>query len=223
MAIVKPGQVGDFNGKIGQVVLTKWRDVNVGRSAPKKSTKPPTLARLDQQSKFGLVTGFLGSIADLLAIGYQSSGSPKLTPMNAAVRYHLSNAVTGVYPDYQMDYTKVVISNANVKGEIDGGYTVSATAVADAKVTVTWLASSADALANKLTSPADQLYLVFYNITKQRFVTFESKGTRAALTTTVQIPRSFVGNKIHAYMFFVSPDGKSVSVTEQLGSFTLLA
>lgn len=223
MATVKSGKVGRFNGKIGDVVIYKREGILLGRDVPSKSTKPPTLAQLDQQSKFGLVTSFLSSISDLLAVGYQSSGSANLTPMNAAVRYHLSNAVTGVYPNYQLDYTKVLISNANVKGEIDGGYTVSATPVADAKVTVTWLASSADALANKSTSPTDELYLVFYNITQGRFVTYESKGTRAALTTTVQIPRSFVGNKMHAYMYFVSPDGKSVSVTEQLGGFTLLA
>lgn len=223
MATVKSGKVGVFRGKIGDVVIYKREGQLLGRDVPSKSTKPPTLAQLDQQSKFGLVTSFLSSIADLLAIGYQSSGSGNLTPMNAAVRYHLSNAITGVYPDYQLDYTKVVISNANVKGEIDGGYTVSATPVADAKVTVTWLASSADALANKLTSPADQLYLVFYNITKGRFVTFEGKGTRADLTTTAQIPRSFVGNKMHGYLFFVSPDGKSVSVSDDLGGFTLIA
>lgn len=220
MATVKPGQVGDFNGKIGQVVLSKWRDVNVGRSTPKKSTKPPTLAQLDQQSKFGLVTGFLSSISDILAIGYQA-GSGGVTPMNAAVSHHLSNGITGVYPNYALDYTKVVISNPSSKNEIDSGYAASVLAVADAKVTVSWITN--DPPANKATSLTDQVYLVFYNITKNRFVTFEGKGTRAALSTTSQIPRSFIGDKFHGYLFFVSQNGKSVSYSDELGGFTLIA
>ncbi|HEY0175694.1 MAG TPA: DUF6266 family protein, partial [Pedobacter sp.] len=200
--------------------ISNWRDVTVGRSTPKKSTKPPTPAQLDQQSQFGLVTGFLGNISDILALGYQF-GPKGITPMNAAVRYHLNTAVKGAYPEYQLDYTKVVISNGNAKNEIDGGIDASALAVADAKVTVSWI--TAEHTDDNPTLPADLACLVFYSTTKQRFVTFKGKAERSLLSTTVQIPRSFVGDNFQGYLFFVSPNRKSVSFSDYLGSFTLIA
>ncbi len=221
MATVKSGKVGRFNGKIGDVVIYKREGKLLGRDVPSKSSKAPTLAQLTQQVKFSLVNSFAGNISDILTIGYQHSRANGMTAMNAAVSYHLNNAVTGVYPDFQLDYSKVRVSDAKGKGEIDGGYASSLLPAADAKVTVSWIVQ--DPAGIPATAPADLVYLVFYNITKERFVTFQKKAARSLLTTTAQIPRSFIGDSFHGYLFFVSEDGKSVSDSEDLGPFTVIA
>lgn len=221
MATVKSGKVGVFNGKVGDVVIYKRDGILLGRDVPSKSTKPATLAQLTQQAKFGLVNSFVSGLSDLIAIGYQHKRANGITPLNAAVSYHLNNAVIGTYPNFTLDYSKVVVSNVKGKGEIDGGFAASAIAVADAKVTVSWITQ--DPPSNAETQLTDAVYLVFYNITQDRSVTYESKGTRSALITTVQIPRAFIGNKFHGYLFFVSTDGKSVSYSDDLGAFTLIA
>jgi hypothetical protein len=118
MAIVKSGQVGDFSGKIGQSVIAKWRQLTVGRSTPKKSTKKATDEQLDTQSKFKLVTTFVSRIGTTIALGYRNT-SGNLTPYNTAVQYHIQNAVTGVYPNYGIDMAKVVLSNPRMVNDID--------------------------------------------------------------------------------------------------------
>lgn len=220
MAIVKPGKSGTFNGKIGDVVITRWRDKIVSRDVPTPSTKPKTVPQLTQQSKVRLVGKFLSSISSVIAVGFQSNAKG-ITEMNAAMSQHLQTAITGAYPNFTLDYTKVVISSPKAKTQIDDGYGAKAVAVADAKVTVSWTVQ--DPTAFPLTTPDDLGYLVFYDTNTGRFVIYAGKGTRSALTVTAQISRSLVGHKFHGFMFFTSADQKYVSESEYLGPFTLIA
>lgn len=219
MAIVKVGKSGTFIGKIGDVVLARWKNKIVSKDVPTPSSKPKTVPQLNQQSRFKLVTEFFTKLSGVLAIGYQTQRNV-MTPVNAAVQAHLKTAVTGVYPNYTLDFTKIMVTDPLPNTQIDTGFGATAVAIADAKVKVTWTIN--DPVSNAGTKPEDLVYLVFYNSNTKRFVLYPNKGIRSALTTTAQIPRSFVGNKFYTYMFFVSTDGKFVSETEQLGSFTLL-
>lgn len=220
MATLKRSIVGVFNGKIGEAVLTTWKDQLVARSLPTKSKKPATAAQLAQRLRFGLITGFFGDISDIIAIGYPANNGG-LTPVNAAVQYNLPIAITGTYPGYAIDFTKLEISSAKGTTEIDGGFAPTITAIAGAKVTVSWI--TGDPVANKATKDTDLAYLVFYSTTKQRFVTFEATAERSVLTKTAALPKSFVGDKFQGYLFFASADGKAVSYSDYLGQFTLIA
>lgn len=220
MATVKPGKSGTFNGKIGDVVISKWKGLLVSRDVPTPSKKPKTLAQLDQQSKLKLVPPFFAKLSDIITLGYQTPGK-NMTAMNTAIQAHLKTAIAGVYPNYTLDFTKVMITSPFWKTEIDGGYGATGVAVADAKVKVTWTLQ--DPPANATTSAADTVYLVFYDTVTQRFTLYANKALRSALTVTAQISRASVGHKFQGYMFFVSPDGKSVSFSEYLGAFTLIA
>ena len=220
MAILIRSIVGRFNGKIGEAVLTKWKTILVGKSLPTKSTKPPTVAQLVQRLRFGLVTGFFSNLADFIAIGYQNHPEG-VTPMNFATQSHFS-AITGVYPNYVLDFTKIKVSNPwKLKYEIDGGFTPAAVAIAGNKVTVSWILT--DVVQNKSTLDTDMAYLVFYSVNKGKFVTYGGIAERSLLKATATMPRSFIGDKFHGYLFFVSPDGKLVSESEYLGQFTLIA
>lgn len=46
MAILQQGSLGVFTGKIGALVIAKWKSKYVGRGAPKKSSKEATVLQL---------------------------------------------------------------------------------------------------------------------------------------------------------------------------------
>ena len=217
MAIVKPGHVGDFTGKIGRVVVSKFRKLIVGRSAPSPSTKPPTKKQLDQQMKFGLVTGFLGKMNRVINMGYASSGNSG--PMNSAVKDNLELAISGIYPNYELDYTKVMLTKSN--NPIDGGFRTSVTALAEAQVTVTWLMHLREGDEQELGDPNDLVNLAFHSVTKGKTVFYFGKAKRSVLTSTFDLPFSLIGDQFQAYLFFTSADGTSISNSDYVGSFTL--
>jgi hypothetical protein len=52
MGIIRQGILGGFRKKTGSVVGAYWRKLDVIRGLPRKSSKPPTIAQLNQQLKF---------------------------------------------------------------------------------------------------------------------------------------------------------------------------
>ena len=106
MGTFKPGPMGVVKGLIDTIVASKWKDTFVVKGRPSKSNKPATLQQADQRIRFALVTTLQKRIGSTISVGYQDAGK-NLTPMNAASRYHLANAVIGIYPDYLFDFTYV--------------------------------------------------------------------------------------------------------------------
>lgn len=219
MAILKPGQVGDFNGKIGQVVVTKWRQLTVGRSTPKKSTKKASIEQTDHRSKFSLVMNLMSRLGSTISVGYQNS-SGNLTPMNVAMKYHMAEAITGVYPDYTIDYSAVVLTQPRMNNEIDWVDSYAVNAAVDSKVTIAW---ALDKYPNAASKPTDLLYVVFYNVSKKRFMTYDGVAERSLLTTSLRVPQISDTDIIHGWAFFVSPNKKFVSRSEYLGVMNLKA
>lgn len=217
MAIVTPGKVGRFNGKIGDVVISKYRELIVGRSTPSKSTKPPTKKQLDQQMRFALVTAFFGKMTKVTSTRYLSYGN--LGGLNAAVKDHLESALLGVYPNYQLDYTKVMVTKGN--GELVGGFNPSLVALAEAQASVSWLMRIRQGQGQDSADAKDLVSVVFYNSTKKKSVFYFDAAERNALTITCDLPWSFVGDQFQVYLFFTSIDGQRVSDSEYVGTFTL--
>jgi len=110
MAIITKGILGGFSGTVGTVVGSTWRGIEYMRSRPTfPKDRQFTPAQVDQQLKFGLVTRFTQTIADLLNLTYKHYAD-RQTGRNSAVSYLLQHAVTGSSPGFQLDYAKVLVS-----------------------------------------------------------------------------------------------------------------
>ena len=109
MGTYKKGVLGPFSGKIGTVIGSTWNGIEYMRSLPKASTKAASDLQLINRAKFGLVNGFLGPIIALLVMGYKSIAVGK-TGFNMAASHLISEGITGVYPDFAINYAKVVFS-----------------------------------------------------------------------------------------------------------------
>lgn len=216
MATYKPGPFGPFTGKIGTVVGTKWKKLNVARGVPSKSGKPPVLAQLEQRAKFALVTQFLANHTDLINLGFQRT-SGNITPMNVAVKYHLQNAITGIYPDYTIDYKKVLFSKG--ADGVQNGYNLQMVIEADRAIQITW---EMDSFESKKTLPTDSIYVVLYAPEINQFAVSYGGSLRSSLKRKISVSRSFQGLKTHSWIFFVSADQKQVSQTQYMGEMTII-
>ncbi|SFE98337.1 hypothetical protein SAMN05518672_113150 [Chitinophaga sp. CF118] len=207
------GPLGPFIGKVGSIIGSIVKGRNIITSLHTKSNRPATEAQLNQRVKFGMVTGFLGYFGDLIEIGFQTHKIPG-SAMNAAVAYNLKYAVTGVSPNFSINYPELSFS----RGKLIGPKNSAIQALAGANIKFTWLANPA---ALKLTNPTDQLQILVYNPAKNEFATEVSAALRSDLTYTLQLPHDFSGDKVHCYMAFADIEGR-VSDSLYAGSITLL-
>lgn len=202
MGIIKNGILGGFRKKVGNISGAFWRDLNVIKTLPKASGKPATQKQIDQRNKFGLVTGFLSSMSDLIDTGYMKGSST--SPMNEAVAYHLKHAITGAGPNFALDYTKIKFSSGKLS--IPSTFGVNVTAAG--KVDFSW---SADGLDHKFKDATDVINVLAYNPTKNQFVSLMAAAPRSALKVVLQMPVDFVGDSVHCYFSFSSTKKKNLN------------
>jgi len=197
MGIIRQGILGGFRNKTGSVVGAYWRKLNVIRGLPRKSSKPPTQAQLNQQFKFGLVTGFLSWIGDLIELGFKSVIGSSVSPMNYAVAYHLKNAITGVAPDFMIDYAKVIFSKGKLELPIDADVTSNP----GAELEFNWMPGGPD---DRYLDETDMLSILIYNPTLNRFVKLTNAAPRSAGTYTLTVPATYGSQEVHCYISFNS-------------------
>ena len=216
MGTYNPGVFGTFNGKVGSVVASKWKGIKVVKNYPEKSSKPKSEPQLSQTSQFGLVGSFLKKAAGLISVGYQGV-SGAVTPWNIALKYHLEEAITGTYPNFQLNYEMVRLSLED--SAMDWAPDAKAIAVAGMMVKVSW---KLDANASKSTQPTDKAYIFLYNPAKKKSVSVTGNMLRSALSRDLPMPSYFTGDVLYSWLFFTSADGKIVSETQYLGSVTII-
>jgi len=216
MGTYNPGVFGTFNGKVGSVVACKWKGVKVVKNYPEKSSKPKSELQLSHTSKFGLVGSFLKRASVLISVGYQGV-SGAVTPWNIALKYHLKNAITGAYPNFQLNYEKVRLSlNDNLMTPAPDAKVV---ALAGGMIKASW---KMETNANKSTQPTDKVYILLYNPDKDTSLNVNGWVLRSGLSADMPMPGYFTGDVLYGWLFFTSADGKIVSDTQYLGSVTVI-
>jgi len=219
MSKVTPGTAGVLLGKTGDVVISRWRGILVGKRSPRASTKAPSESALEIRARLAVVGSHISNFSEAIAMGFKTDKGKK-TAMNLAMSYHLRNAVTGQYPNYALDYSKIVISDPVIKRTIDDGGEVTVIAEPQGKIKVSWLTGD---YGNPSSLPSDRPYAVFHDPSSgYSFIQGFKGSVRSTLTQTYNISTRFAGNKIHGYLFFVSANGKLSSLTHYLPPITLL-
>lgn len=213
MAILDQGLIGTFRGKMGSIVIAKWKGIYVGKSKPKRSTRPGTETQLQQRAKFALVGKFIKTFPTLIAVGFKDTSGT--TSMNEAMKYNLNHAVTGIYPDYKLNYSKINFSNS--RGDIDIAIDPDLVPVPANRVKLSWKLEDIQMHDSKDT---DILYAVFYSVETGMF--FKSELLRSKLTHEVRLSRSFLG-EVHGWLFVASANQKFATPTQYLGKVIVAA
>jgi hypothetical protein len=113
MAILHGGLFGPITGKISGMIISSWKGINYVREAPPKSNKPRTTAQLAVQEKFKFVHTLVKPLSPYFKAGFQHQAIHK-SAYNVGYSRIYKNAITGVYPDIMVDYSKITISDGKV-------------------------------------------------------------------------------------------------------------
>ena len=212
MATYIKGILGSVSGTVGTVIGSSWRNINLLKSRPGKRKGLPTLNQLMQQAKFLLISKFLFSLSGLIKESF-SGGKKSVTSTNQALSYNLHEAITGDYPDFAIEYSKVRIS--------EGVLTIAEAPVASSneagKIKFTWSSVSGMGSAND----NDTVLLVLYYPEKKLGVYSKTEIKRSEESASITIP-AFSGKKIHTWLAFIAADGKTYSNSEYAGEVTVL-
>jgi len=221
MAIFKKGINGAFSGTIGNTVGASWRQIDYMRSLPKPSKKPATPAQLAQQAKFALGVSFLQPMKWILNIGFNDKKRGRSTGYNRGLQLFITEAITGAYPDFEIDFPQVSIS----KGDMDKLLGVTATSDTPNTLSLAWVDhSEEDATTEEgevLGAYADdQVFVLLYNATEQMFTTSRS-ATRQAEGLILELPAVFAGHEFHVWAFARHRDGSRLSSSQYAGTVVL--
>jgi len=213
MGTFEKGYLGGFSGKVGTAVGSSWKNLSVLRSRPpRKRRGQPTDLQLERQAKFALITSFLQPLTDLLNQTYNKSAAANMSGFNKAFSVN-SEAITGVYPAFVVDYPKVLLS----KGSLPNATAPSAASTVAGKLAFTWIDNSG--ISNALIS--DLAFVAAYNEELKHWIFIQKAAARNAGTYTLDVT-PFSGKPVQTYIGFMSADRKKVASSWYTGQVNIL-
>lgn len=213
MGTIKQGILGGFSGKVGTVVGASWKGICTMRGLAPHVKNPRTREQLAQRSKFAMTLAVMQSMINFVRVGFKNVAD-KQTEFNAAMAYNIQNAIDGSYPDFNINYTNLMVSRGKLP--MASNATVDA---ATGTVTFEWDDNSDEEGAD---ARDIALCLCYDKDANESFaVTTAGTGTRGTLPTQViNIPARAVGHKLECYLAFMREDGKSNSDSIYVGEVT---
>lgn len=203
----------DMIGRTGNHVGRRVKGKNIISMRPAKSNRPPSPLQYAQRLKFGLFTSWLRSILSVLEIGYKHYES-EMSAYNMAVSENMKYAVTGVSPNFTINYAEARFSKGVLRKVSDAEVGTAA----GAAIEFTWLS----VIGQSYAKATDQVGVVVYDLAKDEFVALMNAAARSAQSYELQLPLDWTGDVVHCWVMVVSADGKLVSDTSYVGQLTVV-
>ena len=203
------GILGVFTGSIGPVVGSSWKGIPYVKTKPRKTdrSKPRTEGRMANEEKFKFGNNWLKPFHKFITIGFANLAIRK-TEISAAFSYHFKHAITGVFPDLDIDYTKVMVSMGPLP-QLTGA---SIEFVAANTVKLSWPLNT-----ERYAEHDDQVMLVLYNKEIQFADGFIGGIKRNAGECSYKIHSKLYGKPLEVYAGLFSINRKLISDSIYLG------
>ena len=211
MGTIKKGILGGFSGKVGTVVGSSWKGIAYMKSLPLSVKNPRTEAQVSNRARFMLVQSTLQSMSELLRTGWKLYAQHQ-SPFNAATAYTFAKAVSGEYPDFKIEPSKVLVSRGTLTAAAS-----TFVSFTGGQVEFQWEDNSGKGSAK----PTDKALIAIANFAKGEAVTITAGAPRNDCVQNVTVPAEWSGDKVHTYMGFVSENGKEVANSVYLGAVTI--
>ena len=213
MGKIGRGILGGVSGKVANVVGARWKGIDYIRAKPQSVANPRTLLQVNQRTKFALVLRFLQPNLNFIKIGYKNYAVKK-SQFNSAMSFILNNAIIGVSPDFEIDYSLALLSRGNLAGALNPVFDLST----PGQVQFSWDDNSTDG--NALAT--DKVMVVAFNPLKGESVYLTEGATRADLSQTVIIPNSYAGDDLQLFISFMNAEETQLSNSIYIGFGTAL-
>ncbi|MBQ6667360.1 MAG: hypothetical protein IJM65_04510 [Bacteroidales bacterium] len=212
MGVIRQGILGGFSGKVGTVVGSYWNGVWYMRALPQShGAHTMMLLETEQQCRFAVVSEFLLPLLPVIREGFKNYGIRRMSAYNAAMSHALKNAVTGDYPEYRIDYSKVLLAKGPLATAAE-----AAVGLEEGSIHVNW----ADNSSVSGCEAGDQAWLILLNRAKRCYIT-DTAHTRQSGNVTCAVPSDWFGDTVQAFLFFRSADGKKRSNSVFVGETNL--
>ncbi len=127
-----------------------------------------------------------------------------------AIAHVIAEALTGTYPDFEIDYTKVLFS----KGPLEVVWNAVATSTEAGEITLAWQDNTGIGTAKA----TDKVVIILYNPAKSKFVyKLENGANRSAATDTIAVPGAFSGDTVQVWVATMTPDKATFSTSVHAG------
>ncbi|HMI05743.1 MAG TPA: DUF6266 family protein [Pedobacter sp.] len=201
MGILSGGIAGLVTGRVGDMVFYVLNGKQVVRMVG-KSVKPPTGKQLTARMQMTMVAGFLKHLVEYLNVGFGPDVVDDENAYNAAMRYNRKNALSGVYPDVVLDYSKVLVSKGDLPGA--AGAVVE---LLDDGLHFVWSNPS------DIPYPRgnDQVMLLAYFPALASAIYLLEAASREEGSAFLPVPGDLLAEHMEVYLSFVAADRKSVS------------
>ena len=198
---------GKISGKHGTAVAAVRKDGLCILKEYRIASNPNTPGQKNQRGKFGFVMKELNCLRRVFTQTYDGQYG-----INKAVALTMKTAVSGEFPDFKLDYSKLPISVGNlyctsvVKAEKINAYTLK----------ISW---NTEFIVGG--SATDKVNLVFLNKKSKYVIEKNECSVRANGSVEIELPGSWAGNEIHVWIYFRSLNGNRYSSSCYIGLIQL--
>ena len=213
MAIVQNPITGRTKKKFGTAVFAKQFGKNTMRTKPMEVKNPRTTGQVNQRNKFSLMVAEGRKVNTMLKVSFHNMAL-EMTPFNVFIKQNIKTAITGAPGSYAIDYSLLIIA----KGPLFKTSGIHAGAALAKSVKRTWDPPIDPADPSNL----DLLYVASYNESKNEWFYSKTTVTRQTGLHQQTVPDSWVGDTVHVYSFFVSPDGRQNSDSDYSGTVVVI-
>lgn len=207
MAICAAGVHGHPSGKIGKLVFYTLNGQPVCRLIGRAGK--PSLNQMANRQGMSVTMDLLRPMADFIKVSFklEAEGTTK-NPHNLATSYNKKQALTGVYPNILVDYTKVILS----KGSLEMAKDLKVSKV-EGGINLSWDAGFADngaeddILMVMVSHPAEKKASMLLNAAKR-----ENGGC------FIPLSESKMDSQMEVYICFKSANGTLISDSAYVGN-----
>src|ERR1035437_10026515 len=186
MARFKSSTFGKISGKHGTAVAALLKNGTNILKVFRKASNPDTPGQKNQRGKFGFVVKELNCMRQIFTITFDGQ-----YVMNSAVSKAMKTALTGEYPDFKLDYSKLIIS----EGTLNKTPQVSLEQMGGSTVKIGW---NAEEFLGR--NPADNVNLVFLNQTSKTVILKQHVALSGAGSVEVDLPVNWMDKELHSWI-----------------------
>jgi hypothetical protein len=208
MGKIGRGILGGVSGKVANIVGARWKGIDYIRAKPLSVANPRTLLQVNQRTKFTLALRFLQPNLNYVKIGYKNYAVKK-SQFNSAMSYLLNNAIIGVSPNFEIDYSLALLSRGNLSKALNPVFDLTT----PGQVEFSWDDNSTDGNANA----TDKVMVVAYNPLKGESIYLTEGAIRTDLSQSLVLPNSYSGEEVHLFISFMSADETQLSNSTYIG------
>ena len=209
MARANEGILGPFYGKVGPVVGSRWKGINYVRSLPRADEKKKKLsvAQLAHQERFKFMSKWLAPLNPYVTVGFTERHLYQ-TEINQAFKFNYQHALEGVYPNFSINYSEVLVS----KGQLAPPVVQELEVFLPRSLAISWEAQSGGRAAHD-----DQVMLVLMATTLGIADGVVGMAKRSDGLLIYDYPARLSGHEVAIYLSFIGLNRRKASNSTYLG------